>query len=340
MPTIPRIILTPGEPAGIGPDIILKAAQQAWNAELIIIGDPDLLRARAKQLQLPVQLEIFDNNQLAQAHQLNTLKIIPLKLNASSETGQLNSANASHVIRSLELATDYCLEKKAHALVTGPVHKAVLNTAGIPFTGHTEFLAQRCQAQQTLMLFVVDKLKVALATTHVPLIDVPKKITIEHLLRTLRLLHCELKNRFGYADPHILVCGLNPHAGESGHMGREEIEIITPALNQLRAENIHVTGPLPADTIFTEKILTSADAIFAMYHDQALPVIKHLGFDRAVNITLGLPIIRTSVDHGTALDLAGTGRANAGSLIAAIELAILLSNKSIIPVTPQNSRLQ
>jgi 4-hydroxythreonine-4-phosphate dehydrogenase len=217
---------------------------------------------------------------------------------------------------------NYCLQHQAHALVTGPVHKALLNDAGIRFSGHTEFLAARCHAKQTLMLFVVDKLKVALATTHIPLSDVPKKITLEHLTTSIRLLHHELQNRFSIPDPHILVCGLNPHAGESGHLGQEEIKIITPALELLRAEKINVTGPLPADTIFTEHALKSADAIFAMYHDQALPVVKHLGFDRAVNMTLGLPIIRTSVDHGTALDLAGTGKTNPGSLAAALNLAL------------------
>jgi len=321
-PMIPRIILTPGEPAGIGPDIILKIAQQPWPAELIVIGDPSLLIARAKQLQLPLQLEVFDLNQSAHLHHPGILKIIPLNLHAPCKAGQLNPDNAEYVISSLELATDYCLQHKTHALVTGPIHKATLNAAGISFTGHTEFLSQHCHAKQVLMLFVVDKLKVALATTHIPLVKVPKAITLEHLLSTIRLLHSELQKRFSQPKPHILVCGLNPHAGESGHLGQEEIEIITPALNILRAEKINVTGPLPADTIFTEKYLKSADAIFAMYHDQVLPVVKYIGFDHAVNVTLGLPIIRTSVDHGTALDLAGTGKANAGSLIAAINLAI------------------
>jgi 4-hydroxythreonine-4-phosphate dehydrogenase len=325
---IPRIIITPGEPAGIGPDLVLQIAQQSWPAELIIVCDPDLLLKRAKQLQLPIQLTTLDLNQPAQAHQPSALKIIPLKLNAPCTAGQLNSHNANYVINSLKLAADYCLEKKADALVTGPIHKAALNEAGISFSGHTEFLAQHCNAKQTLMLFVVDKLKVALATTHIPLAEVPKKITREYLLNTLRLLHHELQNYFSKPNPHILVCGLNPHAGESGYLGKEEIEIITPALDLLRSEKINVTGPLPADTIFTEKYLTSADAIVAMYHDQALPVIKYLGFDRAVNVTLGLPIIRTSVDHGTALDLAGTGKTNPGSLTAAIRLAMSFINRA------------
>jgi 4-hydroxythreonine-4-phosphate dehydrogenase len=329
MSPIPRLILTLGEPAGIGPDIILKIAQQPWPAELIVIGDPDLLTARAQQLQLPIKLNTWNPNQDAQKHQAGVLGIIPIELNASCAAGKLNPRNAAFVIKCLELATNYCLQHQAHALVTGPIHKAILNTAGIPFSGHTEFLAQQCNIQQALMLFTIDHLKVALATTHIPLAEVPKTITQEHLLNTLRLLHTELQNKFLLNKPHILVCGLNPHAGESGHLGREEIEVITPALDILRKENMHITGPLPADTIFTDKYLKSADVIFAMYHDQALPVIKHMGFERAVNITLGLPIIRTSVDHGTALELAGTGQADAGSLSAAIQTAIQLSRSTL-----------
>lgn len=321
---IPRLILTPGEPAGIGPDIILKVAQQAYPAELVVIGDPALFIGRAKQLQLPLQLATLDTKRATQLHQPGTLKIIPLQLRAQCEAGQLNPANAGYVITSLELATDYCLQRQADALVTGPIHKAVLNAAGISFTGHTEFLSQRCHVKQALMLFVLDNIKIALTTTHVPLAKVPGKITREHLLDTIRLLHTELQKRFSLTRPHILVSGLNPHAGESGYLGREEIEIIIPALNTLRRETMHITGPLPADTIFTEKYLTGADCIVAMYHDQALPVIKYMGFHRAVNVTLGLPIIRTSVDHGAALDVAGSGKANAGSLIAAIHLAISL----------------
>lgn len=322
--TIPRIILTPGEPAGIGPDIILQIAKQSWPAELVIVCDPELLLTRAKQLQTSIQLTPIDLNQPAHLHEPNHLKIIPLKLNTPCKAGQLDAKNAAYVINSLELSADYCLQKKAHALVTGPVHKAILNDAGFLFKGHTEFLKERCHAKQALMLFVVDKLKVALATTHIPLNEVSKKISHDGLLHSIRLLHNELQTRFSIANPHILVCGLNPHAGESGHLGQEEINIITPAIYTLRSEAINVTGPLPADTVFTEHHLKSADAIFAMYHDQALPVVKYIGFDRAVNVTLGLPIIRTSVDHGTALDLAGTGKANAGSLTAALNLAISL----------------
>jgi 4-hydroxythreonine-4-phosphate dehydrogenase len=232
--------------------------------------------------------------------------------------------NAPYVLECLEVATKACLEKNAGALVTGPVHKSIINEANIPFTGHTEFLATQCGASNPIMLFVVDDMKVALATTHLPLSEVPRAITREKLLTLIRQLHQELKHQFGLAEPKILVCGLNPHAGENGHLGHEEIDVITPALEQLRTENINVIGPLPADTIFTPKHLQNADIIVAMYHDQALPVVKYVGFDRAVNVTLGLSIIRTSVDHGTALDMAGTGNADPGSLTAAIRLAITL----------------
>lgn len=321
-----RIVITPGEPAGIGPEITIKIAQLAWPAELIVVADPDLLLARAKQLNLPLQLISFDKKTPAASHQPGVLKIIPATLNAKSHAGQLNSLNAMYVMHCLEIATDLCLEKTAHALVTGPVHKGIMNEANISFTGHTEFLAKRCQVKQSLMLFVTPQTKVALATTHLPLAKVPQAITIEKLKTTLQILHSELKKRFGLTHPKILVCGLNPHAGEQGHLGREEIDIISPALQQLRDEQIHVLGPLPADTVFTENVLKTVDAVLAMYHDQALPVVKHMGFHQAVNVTLGLPIIRTSVDHGTALDIAGTGQADERSLGAALNLAIKLTS--------------
>ena len=319
-----RIVITPGEPAGIGPDITLKVAQKTWPAELVVIADPDLLTARAQQLKLPIKLIPFDIKNSPAQHTPGSLKIIPVKLNTNCIAGKLNGANAPYVLRCLELATDLCLQKKADALVTGPIHKGIMNDAGIAFSGHTEFLAQRCNASQSLMLFVTPTLKVALATTHIPLSSVSAAITREHLIRTVQLLQSELKKRFHLSQPSILVCGLNPHAGEMGHLGREEIDIIEPALNECRAQQINVIGPLPADTIFTEKYLKTADAILAMYHDQALPVVKFQGFGEAVNVTLGLPILRTSVDHGTALDVAGTAQADAGSLIAAIQLAIKL----------------
>lgn len=320
----PRILITPGEPAGIGPDIVVQIAQQTWPAELIVITDPEMLFARAKQIDLPLKLTEISLAKPPMAHTPGTLKIIPVKLPVASIPGQLNSANAGFVIDCLNLATDLCLENNAKALVTGPVQKSVINEAGIAFTGHTEFLAARCQASQVIMLFVVDSLKVALLTTHIPLSQVAEAITQKKIIATVQLLNSELKKHFGIEKPVILVSGLNPHAGESGHLGHEEIDIIEPALDLLRKENIHVIGPLPADTLFTQKYLNNADAVLAMYHDQALPVVKNLGFDRAVNVTLGLPIIRTSVDHGTALDIAGSKNANAGSMQEAVKLAIKL----------------
>lgn len=320
-----RIIITPGEPAGIGPDIVLRIAQQAWPAELIVVADPQLLTTRAQQLKLPIQLLPVDFKKPSSSHQPGMLKILAVPLNTAVTPGILNRDNASYVLECLKKATDACLKKQARALVTGPIHKGIMNEAGIPFSGHTEFLAQYCHAAQSLMLFVTPLLKVALATTHLPLTKVPTAITREHLVKTIQLLHDELQKRFHFVKPTILVCGLNPHAGEMGHLGHEEIDTIEPALEICRTCHINVIGPLPADTVFTDKYIKIADAILAMYHDQALPVVKFQGFGHAINVTLGLPIVRTSVDHGTALDLAGTQQADAGSLSAAIELAIQLT---------------
>lgn len=323
---VPKIFITPGEPAGIGPDITIQTLQREWPAELIVIADPDLLLARAQQLGLPLSLSSFEPHQPATLHQPCHAKIIPIKLKAACTPGKLNPDNASYVIKTLETATDYCSQKIGDALVTGPVQKSILNDAGIPFIGHTEFLAERLNSPQPIMLFVTPQTKVALATTHLPLSQIPSAITADLLINLIRTLHHELQIKFKLPQPKILVTGLNPHAGEQGHLGHEEIDVIEPALDRLRQENIHITGPLPADTIFTEKYLKTADLILAMYHDQALPVVKYMSFGHAVNVTLGLPIIRTSVDHGTALDIAGTGRADAGSLEAALELAIRLAS--------------
>jgi 4-hydroxythreonine-4-phosphate dehydrogenase len=283
------------------------------------------LLARAKLIDLPLSLTETSLTESAQTHSPGALKIIPVKSSAPCTPGILDIANASFVMECLTIATDLCLNRKANALVTGPVQKSVMNDAGIAFTGHTEFLAARCKAEQVLMLFVVDQLKVALVTTHLPLSQVSEAITQKKLIETIRLLNDGIQSRFGILNPRILVSGLNPHAGEQGHLGREEINIIEPTLALLRKENINLIGPLPADTLFTQKYLDTADVILAMYHDQALPVVKYLGFDRAVNVTLGLPIIRTSVDHGTALDIAGSQKANPGSLQEAIKLAIKLT---------------
>jgi 4-hydroxythreonine-4-phosphate dehydrogenase len=326
MVTIPRIIITPGEPAGIGPDIVLKMAKKSWrNAELIVVTDPDLLKKRAKEYGLDIKIKKANLKSPPKPHVRGVLNVLPIPLKAKVTPGQCNPENASFVIACLEKAVDLCLRNIADALVTGPVNKSIINMSGIPFTGHTEFLSTKTLAKNVLMLFVVDTLKVATLTTHIPLAKVPSAITVDNIIQTSRLLHHELQRLFHIKKPKILVSGLNPHAGENGYLGREEIDIITPAIQFLQNEKIHIEGPLPADTIFTEKYIKYSDAILAMYHDQALPVVKHFGFHRAVNVTLGLPIIRTSVDHGTAEDIAGTNRADPGSLIHAIQLAIQLA---------------
>ncbi len=322
---IARILITPGEPAGIGPDLTIQIAQQAWDAELIVVADPELLKSRAHALNLPLTLIPFEQNATPERSKAHTLKIIPQALRATCHPGKLNPDNARYVLDSLELAADYCATYRMDALVTGPVHKGIINAAGIAFTGHTEFFAKRFSVDQPVMLFVTPHCKVALVTTHLALSQVPSAITREKLTRVIQILQIELQKKFKLNNPRILVCGLNPHAGEQGYLGREEIDTIEPVLNEFAAEKMDIKGPLPADTIFTEHYLKQADVILAMYHDQALPVVKYMGFGHAVNVTLGLPFIRTSVDHGTALDLAGTASADAGSLLEAIKLAIELA---------------
>lgn len=319
--TVAKIFITPGEPAGIGPDITLQAAQNEWPVELIAIADPDVLTARAQLLKLPLTLIPFDAQQNS-SHQPGTLKIIPVSCSSKVIPGQLDPCNAKSLIQSLEIAIEHCLQNKEHhALVTGPIHKSLMNQAGITFSGHTEFLQYCCQVKKTVMLFVYENLKIALATTHIPLREVPNVITEKLLIEVTEILHQSLREKFRIDKPTILVSGLNPHAGENGYLGREEIEIIEPALLELQERHISVIGPLSADTLFTPKYLKTADAILMMYHDQALPAVKQMSFGHAVNMTLGLPIIRTSVDHGTALELAGSGQADAGSMLAAIRLA-------------------
>ena len=325
MPSLPRIALTPGEPAGIGPDLVLALDQLAFNAELIVVADPELMRSRARELGLPVKITTFHPGTATRAADAGSLKVLPIKAAASAHAGLLDPANAGYVLETLRCAADGCLRGAFDAMVTGPVQKSVINEAGIPFTGHTEFLAERVGGCPVMML-VAGELRLALATTHLPLAKVSKAITRERLTRIIPILHNDLRVRFGIDNPRLLVCGLNPHAGEAGYLGCEEIEVITPALDALRNQGLDLIGPLPADTVFTPKQLSDANAVLAMYHDQGLPVLKHVGFGRAVNVTLGLPIIRTSVDHGTALNLAGTGRANAGSLAAAVALAIAACN--------------
>ncbi|PLW68205.1 4-hydroxythreonine-4-phosphate dehydrogenase PdxA [Pseudohalioglobus lutimaris] len=326
---IPRIALTPGEPAGIGPDITLAAAGQAWNAEIVAVCDPELLRTRARQLNLAVDLVEFEPNAAPQPHQPGTLKVRPIALAASCTAGSLNPANAQYVIDTLHCAVDGCMDKTFSAMVTAPVQKSIINDAGIAFSGHTELLAERTGTARVVMMLACDELRVALATTHLPLRDVPDAITGELLSETLHIVHSDLQSKFGIAAPRIAVLGLNPHAGEGGHLGHEEIDVIIPALEQLKRQGLQLLGPLPADTAFNRKALANCDAVFAMYHDQGLPTLKYAGFGNAVNITLGLPVIRTSVDHGTALDLAGAGKAAPDSLFTALRTALDMSTNDL-----------
>ena len=317
-----RLAITAGEPAGIGPDLCLMLAQQPASCERVVIADPQLLEQRAAQLGLSVELQPFDPDALPAAQAVGQLSVLPVSLAAPCRPGELNAANAGYVLETLRLAGAGALAGSFDAIVTAPVHKGIINDAGVPFSGHTEFFAEQTATEQVVMMLACPGLRVALATTHLPLRQVADAITGPLIERVMRILHNDLLSKFGIATPRILVCGLNPHAGEDGHLGREELDVIIPALQRLRAEGMQLIGPLPADTLFTPKHLEQADAVLAMYHDQGLPVLKHKGFGNAVNITLGLPIIRTSVDHGTALDLAGTGQANPGSLQVALDTAI------------------
>lgn len=318
------LALTPGEPAGIGPDLVVQIAQQHWPRPLVTIADPRLLRERAAQLELPLQLLPFEPGCVSPAP-AGSLYHHPVTLEHNVAAGRLDPANAHYVLNTLRHAVEGCLRGDYAGMVTAPVHKAVINDAGIRFSGHTEFIADITGGHPVMML-ACPGLRVALATTHLPLRAVADAITPEVLTRVTRALHRDLVERFHIERPNILVCGLNPHAGEGGHLGHEEIEIIEPTLASLRTQGMRLSRPLPADTLFTPRHLEQADAVLAMYHDQGLPVLKHMGFGRAVNITLGLPIVRTSVDHGTALALAGSGQAEAGSLVAAIAQAIEMTS--------------
>lgn len=325
MPVPRPFAFTPGDPAGIGPDLCLQLAQQARDYQIVAIASPDMLMDRAAILGLPLSIETY-TPEIPATRESGTLSVVPVDLAESATPGTLQLANAPYVLQTLTRATEGCLSNEFSALLTGPIHKGIINESGMHFSGHTEFLAELTGGYPVMML-ACPGLRVALATTHLPLNQVSDAITSESLERVLRILHQDLTERFGITTPHILVCGLNPHAGEGGHMGMEEIKTITPTLEKLRQHGLSLEGPLPADTLFTPHHLQRADAVLAMYHDQGLPVLKHLGFGNAVNITLGLPIIRTSVDHGTALDLAGTGKADMGSLMAAIELTRQLSRQ-------------
>lgn len=321
---IKRIAITPGEPAGIGPELLLQYIQQAQDQQLVAIACPKLLQQRAQLLGLRLQLRPFDSTETARANQAGELFYVAQPC-ADTSVGVLNAANANYVLNCLNQAIDGCRQGRFDAMVTGPIHKGNINNAGIPFSGHTEYLQARCAVDKVVMMLATDGLRVALATTHLPLKEVAAAIEPSSLQRVIEILIHDLQHDFGIAHPKILVCGLNPHAGEGGHMGREEIDIIEPVMQSFASSGAQLIGPLPADTLFTPKYLDQADAVLAMYHDQGLPVLKFKGFGQAANITLGLPIIRSSVDHGTAIDLAGTGKADIGSLATAIQYACQMS---------------
>ena len=330
MTTSVRIAITSGEPAGIGPDLCAMVAQKDFDAELVVIGDPDLIQERADQRKLSLEIQPF-NPASPEVHRPGTLKVLPLPVFTKVVCGQLDSSNAQYVISTLDSACQGCMGGLFDAMVTAPLHKGIINDSGISFTGHTEYLAQKVgnksDGDHPVMMLATPQLRVALVTTHAPLSAIPAMITKELIIKVTQIIDHDLHTRFKLENPRISVCGLNPHAGEGGHLGTEEIDTIIPALEKLSSDGINVRGPLPADTAFTPYQLEQADVVLTMYHDQGLPVLKHQGFGDAVNITLGLPIIRTSVDHGTALDLAGTGKIDAGSLHAAIDLAIEMAHE-------------
>ena len=322
---VPRIVITSGEPAGIGPDACVTLAQADWQADIVVAADASLMAATAAALRLPLDIQIYEPSLPIAAHRAGILKILHIPAPQPVTAGTLDVRNAGYVIAMLNRACDGCMNGEFAAMVTAPVQKSTLMEAGFAFTGHTEYLAERTRAALPVMMLLNESLRVALVTTHIRLAEVPRAITQERLRATLRIVRTDLERHFGLPAPRIAVLGLNPHAGESGHLGREEIDVIEPVLRGLRAEGLDVRGPVPADTAFTPQFLAGADVIVAMYHDQGLPVIKHAGFGNAVNVTLGLPILRTSVDHGTALSLARTGNADVGSLRAALALAVDLA---------------
>lgn len=324
----PRIVITAGEPAGIGPDLIVRIAQREFPGPIAVIADPELLTARAAQLKLQLHIKPFSPEDRTLARP-GAIKLIPVRLARPAVSGRLDTRNAPSVVETLAQACRGCMDGTFDAMVTAPVHKGILNDAGILFTGHTEYLAAATGGHFPVMMLCTPELRVALATTHVPLRAVSDLITKDRIVSVLRILARDLRTRFGLSQPRIAVCGLNPHAGEGGHLGTEEIDHIIPAIETVRAEGLRVEGPLPADTAFVAEPVNRADAVLAMYHDQGLPVLKHQGFGRAVNVTLGLPIIRTSVDHGTALSLAGTGQADPSSLLAALDTAFEMARAAL-----------
>lgn len=318
---VSRIVVTPGEPAGIGPELAAQLVGEAFNAELVIIADPQLLP--------PMPVADATSEAIP-----GKVCVDPVKLDAPVTPGKLDKRNAGYVVRTLDRAVQWCQSGQAAALVTGPLHKGIINDAGVPFTGHTEYLQQACGAPDVVMMLACPQLRVALVTTHLPLARVPDHITTTSVLSTLRIVDQDLRQRFAIPHPRLAVCGLNPHAGEGGHLGQEDAQQIRPAIEQARHEGMRVTGPLPADTAFTPRYLQASDVIIAMYHDQGLPVLKALGFGQSVNITLGLPLIRTSVDHGTALDIAGQGTADFGSFKIAVSTAVDLVENTVGRLSP------
>lgn len=325
----PVLAITAGEPAGIGPDLVLDLATIHSLSRLVVIADRGLLEQRAQQLNRALSFIDYAPNQTPPP---GSLEVLHTSLQEKCSPGQLNSANASYVLNTLDIAIDGCLSGQFSAMITAPVHKGIINDAGIAFTGHTEYLAEKTHTPKVVMMLTGGGMRVALATTHLPLRSVPDAITMHLLEEVIHILHHDLVNKFGIPKPNILIAGLNPHAGEDGHMGREEIDVIQPVITRLRSRGYNLSNPLPADTLFNPDKLAHADAVLAMYHDQGLPVLKHASFGAGINITLGLPIIRTSVDHGTALNIAGQGLANPGSLFEAVKLAENLAiNQQQIP---------
>ncbi|MEI7612899.1 MAG: 4-hydroxythreonine-4-phosphate dehydrogenase PdxA [Betaproteobacteria bacterium] len=322
----PLIAVTSGEPAGIGPELCLRLAEWRGSARIVVLADRNLLAERAKNIGLAVTLREWSPDVLPSS---GALDVLHCPLNKASVAGQLDAANSSYVLQLLDRGLEGCVSGEFSAMVTAPVHKGIINDAGIPFTGHTEYLADKTATPQVVMMLAGGGLRVALATTHLPLKDVPAAITQESLEQTLRILHAEMGRKYGLAEPRILVAGLNPHAGEGGYLGHEEIDVIIPVLQRLRADRMKLIGPLPADTMFTPPMLAQGDCVLAMYHDQGLTALKYASFGSGINVTLGLPIIRTSVDHGTALELAGTGRADAGSLFVAVEQAVEMAARAV-----------
>ena len=316
-----QILICSGEPAGIGPDIVIQALQQPLSDKITVLGDPGLFRQRAAELGINLRITTIDAESSIGSHLPGQVNMIPVPLSNPVVAGKLDSNNSQYVINCINTAVDLCLDQTYQAMVTAPVHKGAINQGEILFSGHTEWIAERTHSNQPVMMLANDSLRVCLVTTHLPLIDVAKNITPQRIESVIRVMHTDIAKLYDLANPVIGVCGLNPHAGEGGYLGSEEIRIIQPTLDRLRLEGLNLIGPIPGDTAFTQDSLSKLDGVLAMYHDQGLPVIKHSGFGNVVNVTLGLPIIRTSVDHGTALDLAGTGKASETSLISAINLA-------------------